>query len=146
MGFEGPLVSIVIPNWNGVEFLPTCLDSLRQQSYDRVEIVVVDNASTDGSPELIRSQYREVNLIALEINQGFTGACNAGIEGSSGEIVILLNNDTEADHRWVEVIVDAFSRHADAGSLASKMLLFDSRHILHTAGDFMRIDGRPGNR
>jgi GT2 family glycosyltransferase len=141
-----PLISVIIPNWNGGKFLPTCLDSLAQQTYPAVEIIVADNASEDGSQELIRSQYPDVKLVELPENRGFTGACNAGIEASSGAIIALLNNDTEVDSRWAENIVAAFERHPEAGIVASKMLLFDQRDHIHTAGDFFTLDGRAGNR
>ena len=88
-----PLVSVIIPNWNGIQHLPTCLDSLRAQIYPNYDVWVVDNASEDGSQDLVSGSYPEVCLSALPENKGFTGACNAGIEASTGEIVILLNND-----------------------------------------------------
>lgn len=141
-----PLVSVIIPNWNGSKFLPTCLDALAQQSYPAVEVIVADNASSDGSQELIRSQYPDVKLVELPENRGFTGACNAGIEASSGAIIALLNNDTEVDTRWAESVVDAFDRHPEVGIVASKMLLFEQRDHIHTAGDFFTLDGRAGNR
>ncbi len=141
-----PLVSIVIPNWNGASFLPTCLDSLRRQTHPRVEVIVADNASTDGSQALLEAQYPEVRLLALGENRGFTGACNAGMQAAQGEIVILLNNDTETEPDWIEQVVAAFERHPEAGLVASKMLLFDRRDTLHTAGDYYTVDGRAGNR
>lgn len=140
------LVSVVIPNWNGAVFLPTCLDALRRQTYLHVEVIIADNASADGSCELVRQQYPEVRLLELPENRGFTGACNAGMQAARGEIVILLNNDTEAAPDWIEQVVGAFERHPQAGMVASKMLLFDRRDTLHTAGDYYRVDGRAGNR
>ncbi|MBN1810256.1 MAG: glycosyltransferase family 2 protein [Anaerolineae bacterium] len=141
-----PSVSIVIPNWNGAQHLPTCLDSLRAQTHPRVEVIVADNGSTDGSLELLARDYPEVRVLALEENRGFTGACNAGMRAAQGEFVALLNNDTEADPRWIEEIVAAFERHPEAGLVASKMLLFDRRDTFHTAGDYYRVNGIPGNR
>lgn len=141
-----PLVSIVIPNWNGEHHLPTCLDSLRRQAYAPLEILVVDNASTDNSRELLSARYPEVRLIALPENRGFTGACNAGMQAARGEIIALLNNDTEVTPGWVAALVDAFARHPQAGLVASKILLFDQRDRLHTAGDLFRVDGRLFNR
>jgi GT2 family glycosyltransferase len=143
---EYPLLSVIIPNWNGGKFLPTCLDALVRQTYPSVQIIVADNASHDDSQELIRAQYPQVKLIELSENRGFTGACNSGIEAASGEIIALLNNDTEVDANWAAGVMDAFARHAEAGIVASKMLLFDKRDYIHTAGDFFTVDGRAGNR
>ncbi len=141
-----PLVSVVIPNWNGAHHLPTCLDSLRHQEYTPLEILVVDNASTDASRELVTRDYPEVRLIVLPQNRGFTGACNAGIQAAQGEIIALLNNDTEADPGWAAALVGAFARHPEAGLVACKILLFDQRDRFHTAGDLFRVDGRLFNR
>ncbi len=141
-----PLVTVVIPNWNGEAHLPTCLESLRRQTFRDFEVIVVDNGSTDGSLALLARDYPEVQVLALGENRGFAGACNAGIRAARGEFIVLLNNDTEAEPHWLEEVVAAFRRHPEAGLVASKMLLFDRRDVLHTAGDYYRVDGRPGNR
>ena len=141
-----PSVSVVIPNWNGAHHLPTCLDSLRRQTHRNVQVIVADNGSSDGSLELLARDYAEVVVLPLGQNLGFTGACNAGMRAAQGEIVVLLNNDTETDPRWLEEVVAAFERNPQAGIVASKMLLFDRRDTFHTAGDFYRVDGTPGNR
>lgn len=140
------VLSIVIPNWNGAKFLPTCLDALARQTYPDIETIIVDNASQDGSQALIKERYPDVVLLELPENRGFTGACNVGIQMARGEYVALLNNDTEVDPGWAGAVVDAFQRHPEAGSIASKMLLFDQRDHIHTAGDFFTVDGRAGNR
>jgi GT2 family glycosyltransferase len=141
-----PLLSIVIPNWNGARFLPTCLDALARQTYAHLEIIVVDNASQDDSCALLRTRYPDVILRELPENCGFTGACNAGIQMAQGAYIALLNNDTEVDPGWAEAVVAALERHPEAGSAASKMLLFDQRDRIHTTGDFFTLDGRAGNR
>ncbi|MFN3762560.1 MAG: glycosyltransferase family 2 protein [Anaerolineae bacterium] len=141
-----PLVTVVIPNWNGAVHLPTCLDSLRCQTFRDFEVIVVDNGSADDSLTLLARDYPEVRVLALGENRGFAGACNAGIRAARGEFIVLLNNDTEADPHWLEEVVAAFRRHPEAGLVASKMRLFDRRDVLHTAGDYYRVDGRPGNR
>lgn len=143
---NSPLVSVVIPNWNGAHHLPTCLDALRAQTYPQVEVIVADNASSDHSRTLLAEHYPEVRVVALPDNRGFTGACNAGMQASRGEIVVLLNNDTEAEPSWLSEVVSALDRHPDAGMVASKMLLFDDRTRFHTAGDLYRVDGRLVNR
>jgi GT2 family glycosyltransferase len=139
-------LSVVIPNWNGARFLPVCLEALRRQTYTPLEVIIVDNASTDGSPDVIKRDYAWVKLIELPTNTGFTGACNAGMRAAQGEIVALLNNDTEADPGWAAAVMDAFARRPEVGSVASKMLLFDKRDHIHTAGDLFTIDGRAQNR
>lgn len=143
---ESALFSVIIPNWNGLQHLPICLEALRRQTYPHLEVIVVDNASGDGSQALLKARYPEICLIALPTNRGFTGACNAGLLAAQGTYLALLNNDTEVDPGWVAAVVHAFEHHPDAGLVASKMLLFDQRDYLHTAGDFYQVDGWPGNR
>jgi GT2 family glycosyltransferase len=140
------ITSVIIPNWNGAEHLPTCLDSLQAQTFTDFETIVADNDSTDGSLALLERDYPAVRVLALDENRGFAGACNAGMRAAQGELIVLLNNDTEADPRWLTEVVAAFERHPEAGMVASKMLLFDQRDVFHTAGDFYRVDGQPGNR
>ncbi len=141
-----PRLSVVIPNWNGKHFLSACLEALRRQSYQELEIIIVDNASADGSQAFIKTEYPEVRLLELAHNCGFTGACNTGIAASNGEIIALLNNDTEVDEHWAAEIIAAFDEHHEVGIVASKMLLFNQRDRLHTAGDIFFTDGRAGNR
>jgi GT2 family glycosyltransferase len=142
----GSKASVIIPNWNGRHHLDTCLSSLRRQSYMEHEVILVDNASSDDSVALVRANYPEVTVIVLNENRGFTGACNAGYASADGDYIVLLNNDTEADEGWLAAIVEAFERHEEVGSVAGKILLFDRRNLFHTAGDYYRIDGIPGNR
>jgi len=143
---HSPLLSIIIPNWNGARHLPTCLDSLRRQTYPQREVIVVDNASTDESVALIRRDYPEVALVPLDENLGLTGGINRGIQVARGEVIAPLNNDTEVALGWAAALVAALLEHPEAGMAASKMLLFDRRDTLHSAGDTYGVDGIPVNR
>ena len=141
-----PAVTIIVPHLNGKHHLDDCFQSLRRQSFSDFEIILVDNGSSDGTQAYVREAYPEVRLLELGRNFGFTGACNAGWQAAEGDIIILLNNDTEADPHWLAEVVNAFARQPQAGMVASKMLLFDRRDHFHTAGDYVRLDGIPGNR
>lgn len=145
-GSELSLASVIIPNWNGAHHLPVCLEALQDQTYPAVEIIVVDNGSTDGSQRLIEEQYPEVRLLALDTNLGLTGGNNVGFRAAEGEILISLNNDTEAHPGFVEALMAAMEEQPEAGMVASKMLLFDRRDTLHSAGDGYGKDGIPFNR
>lgn len=138
--------SIIIPHFNGRHHLDDCLGSLRKQTVQDFEVILADNGSTDGTQAYVRQHYPEVRLLEIGYNSGFTGACNAGYAASTGEIAILLNNDTEVVPHWLEAILDAFARHPEVGIVACRMMLFDQRDHFHTAGDYYRIDGIPGNR
>jgi len=141
-----PLISVIIPNWNGAVHLPTCLQALRRQTYPNYEVIVVDNGSSDESLQILERDFPEVRVVALPFNRGFAGAANEGIRAAGGELIALLNNDTEAEPGWLAALAEALERHHEAGMAASKLLLFDRRDVLHSAGDFYRVDGVPGNR
>ncbi|NPV07251.1 MAG: glycosyltransferase family 2 protein [Anaerolineae bacterium] len=138
--------SVVIPNWNGARLLPTCLDSLRAQTEPSFETIVVDNASEDDSVALVRRDYPEVRLIALDRNRGFTGGVNAGIMAAQGEVVALLNTDVEAHPKWLRALLAAFEVDPQVGMVASRIMLFDRRDAFHSAGDQYGRDGIPRNR
>jgi len=138
-----PSVTVVIPNWNGRRFLDLCLESLRNQSLEGFQTVVVDNGSEDGSIDFVKERFPEVSVVALGENRGFAAAVNAGIEASATEYVVLLNNDTEQDRRWLEALVSAANDHPESGLFASKLVDFHDRRILDGAGDVMRLSGLP---
>ena len=130
-----PGIDIVIPNYNGREMLQICLDSLAAQSYENFEVIVVDNGSSDGSVELIHQRYPDVQLIELDQNLGFSAAVNHGIEQSTGEWVLLLNNDIEMDPHCLEKLAAATAGEPSYRMFALKMLSFHQRDVLDGAGD-----------
>jgi GT2 family glycosyltransferase len=142
----GSRVSLVIPTYNGAHLLPPCLDSIARQTRLPDETLVVDDASTDGTTALLARSYPWVRVVRHATNRGFAGAVNTGIGAGSGEIVVLLNNDTEADPRWLEALVAPLETEPEVGFCASKLLLFDRRDHLHSAGDGYTRGGVPVNR
>ena len=141
-----PFISVVIPNWNGASYLAGCLESLRRQGYDRFEVLVVDNGSTDGSDRMVEERYPEFRLVPMGRNLGFAAAANEGIRRSGGDLVALLNNDAEADPDWLAALAEGAANHPEADFFACKILLSDRRDVIHSAGDFYCRDGVPGNR
>jgi GT2 family glycosyltransferase len=139
-------VDIIIPTYNGYRHLDHCLTALQAQSYEDVRILVVDDASADGTPERLRRDWPQVDLLVLPRNSGLVTAVNAGLALSDAEYVALLNNDTEPEPGWLAALVDALERHPNAAAVASKLLLFDQRDTFHAAGDTYARSGRPGNR
>jgi GT2 family glycosyltransferase len=140
------MIDIIIPNYNGVDLLPTCLNALRRQTRRDFCVVVVDDGSADDSRALLARSYPEVQIIALRENRGLAAAVNVAFQATGGEYVVLLNNDTEAHPRWLEHLIGALDRFPRYAFAASKLLLFDRRDHIHSAGDCYRGDGVPGNR
>jgi len=139
---EKPLVSVIIPNLNGRDILACCLRSLERQAFKNFEVIVIDNGSTDGSVEMVRSDFPWLEIVVEnESNMGFAKACNQGIEAASGDLIALLNNDTETHPDWLAELVRASETDPDAGMFASKTLLFDKRDTIDTAGHLIYRDG-----
>ncbi len=136
-----PEISLIIANWNGKHFLTECLSSLRRQTFRNFETIFVDNGSDDGSVEFVRTQFPEVRLLALPENRGFTGGNLAGYELACGELIALLNNDTETEPRWLEQMHRAAQLYTKAGSFASKMMYFDERSRIENCGFDVGIAG-----
>jgi GT2 family glycosyltransferase len=129
------LVTVVIVNWNGKKFISECLDGLRNQTYIDHSVVLVDNASDDGSLEFVHEHYPEVKTIDLPENFGFAVANNRAIESVKDEYVALLNNDAIPFPTWLENLVKTLEKYPEAGFVASKMLLYDRPDIIDRAGD-----------
>ena len=129
-----PLVSVVIPNWNGLVHLPECIEALRCQTYPAFEVSVVDNDSTDGSVDWLQKHAPEVAIIRRPHNDGFAAAANAGIRSAAGEFIYLLNNDTRADPRCIEELVLALQR-SRFDFAASLLVFYDDPSLVNTAGE-----------
>jgi GT2 family glycosyltransferase len=143
-----PLFSVIVANFNGLRFLDVCLGALRAQTYSRVctEVILVDDASTDGSADFVRANYPEMRVIQADRNRGFIASCHVGADSARGEWLVMLNNDTEVEPGWLAALAACAQANPQAGAIASKMLLFDRRDVLHNAGDLMGADGIPRNR
>jgi hypothetical protein len=129
-------VNIVIPNWNGLRFLPACLASIKKQAFNSFNITVVDNGSNDGSLEYLQKHYPQIHVIALPENKGFSAAVNKGILSSTAPFVFLLNNDTELAPDCLALLVEAAKQEEqDFVFFSPKMLSFHERTVLDGAGD-----------
>lgn len=130
-----PMFSVIIPNWNGKQHLEECLNSLRHQLNQDFEILLVDNGSTDGSLDYVRTVFPEVRIEALPENLGFAGGVNHGIKAAHGQVIVLLNNDTEVDSLWLENLTLAIQEHPEIAIFASKLLNYYDRDTVDSAGD-----------
>jgi len=129
-----PRVSIIIPHWNGVDILSECLSSLKKCTYPEIEIIVVDNASTDGSPEWIQKNHPDVKLLQCEQNFGYAGGCNRGVDSASGDYLLFLNNDTIHEPDWIEPLVNTLQGDLTIGAVQPKILNYFERDLFDYAG------------
>lgn len=137
---SAPLVSVIVLNFNGQDFIDKCLDSLLAQTYPSLEIVVVDNASSDGSLVFVSGRYPEVMVVANERNLGFAEGNNVGIRRSTGKYVALLNTDAEADPNWILELVGVAEANPKIGMCASKVLFAQQRNRINSAGLLIYAD------
>ena len=134
-------VTIIIPNYNGKHFMEPCLASLKEQTCQDYKVLVVDNASTDGSLEYMKEHYPKIEVIALDKNYGFSKAVNVGIQHSTTPYVILLNNDTTVDPHYVEEMIKAIERSPRIFSVSSKMIQMYHPELIDSAGDLYTLLG-----
>jgi GT2 family glycosyltransferase len=128
-----PSVSIIIVNWNGWHFMPTCMAALAAQTVTDFEVIVVDNASTDGSVASIRRDYPHVRLIENTANVGFAVANNQALAHCRGRHIALLNNDTAADPGWLAALLGALAAHPRAaGACGTVVALDDPGRVIFT--------------
>ncbi|MCC6453670.1 MAG: glycosyltransferase family 2 protein [Caldilineaceae bacterium] len=125
--------SVIIPVWNGIDDLPACLSALADQSHTTLEIIAVDNASTDGSAHWIATYHPSVRLICNNENRGFGDACNTGMAQAGGDILVLLNQDTIVERGWLAALVSVLEENSDIGIAGSKALYPDGT-IQHAGG------------
>lgn len=137
-------IYVVIPNWNGQDFIAKCLGSLVRQTQKHT-VVVVDNGSVDDSISIVESQFPEVELVKLPQNTGFTGGVNTGIKYAlkkGAEAVVLFNNDAVASKDWLKELAIAGDEHPDAGMVTGKFMRMDRKH-LDSTGDYYSIWAMP---
>lgn len=143
---KNPLVSVIIPNYNGMAFLGQCLKSLNDQTFDDFEIILVDDVSKDDSVEFIREHFPKVKIVINKENLGFPKTCNIGIKLCRGKYVALLNNDTVVDKKWLEALVETIENNAAVGMCASKILSMGSVALIDSVGINICFDGMSRGR
>jgi GT2 family glycosyltransferase len=137
---SGPAVSVVIPSRNGATprnglvYLEMVLETLAAQSFRDFDVTVVDNGSTDGSVEYLRSRWPEVRVVELAENTGFPKAINRGVHASRGGYLALLNNDVELTPDWLELLVAELDRDPGVGFVTGKIMRHDDRNVIEQAG------------
>jgi GT2 family glycosyltransferase len=136
-----PLISTIILNWNGKEYLHPCLQSVKGQTYPNIEIILVDNASTDGSIDYIKNFFPDVRLFINHENLGYGGGNNRGIIEARGRYMFVLNNDTEIEKGCVEALWRCIETSLRIGVTTPKIVLYDRRDIIDAAGLTIYPDG-----
>ena len=129
-----PKVSVIIVNYNGRHLLDELFESLASQTRPADEVIMVDNASRDGSAEYARARFPWVKVITSPVNVGFTGGNNLGFDNAQGEYIALLNPDAVAEKKWLAELVQELEKDDRLGAAVSKVLLAADKPTIDCAG------------
>jgi len=141
-----PEIAVIIPHYNGVEILRDCLRSLYDSTQLPLEVILVDNASTDDSAKMVRAEFPTVRILPQFHNLGFAGGCNAGIRVTQAPFVLILNNDTIHQPGWLELLLDKLHSDPEVAVVQPKILSWQKRDQFDysgAAGGEMDIFGFP---
>lgn len=136
-----PAVDVIIVNYNGMEYLPACLESLFKTDYPLFSVLIVDNDSLDGSPEWVKEKYPEVRLIRNSQNLGFGKANNIGIEKGCSPYIALLNSDTVVEKGWLRPLIETARKDPSVAATCSKLLFLQNPRIVNGVGGGMNYVG-----
>ncbi|MCH7492997.1 glycosyltransferase family 2 protein [Patescibacteria group bacterium] len=133
--------AVIILNWNGREHLDLCLRSVYQQTYSKYQVVFVDNGSSDKSVDFVEAKFSSATIIRNRKNYGFAEGNNIGIRqalhNQDIKYIVTLNNDTEVHPDWLKYLMETAANDEKIGAVSSKMLFFDQRNVIDSAGDFL---------
>ena len=135
-----PLVSIIILNFNAGKLLLNCIESLTKLAYQNIELIIVDNVSTDNSQNQCKEKFPQVKLIQNKKNSGYCGGNNVGIKNANGEFIIILNPDTIVESNLIDKLLGAYNIHGE-GLYQPKILSLEDKTILQSTGNMIHVFG-----
>lgn len=134
MSHKLPLVSIIVLNWNGKKVIRQSLDSIRKLEYPNIEVIVIDNNSTDGSTEIIRKEFSEFLLVRNSKNLGFAAGMNVGIRKARGEMILLYNNDAIVHPRSLSILANRALSDDTIGMVGGLILYYEPSDMIWSLG------------
>lgn len=137
---SGPLVSIIILNYNAGKLLLDCVESVFKTQYNNIEVVVVDNASKDQSHKTCKEKFDKIKLIENKQNLGYCEGNNVGIRQANGEFIVILNPDTIVDPNWITELISAYRKHGE-GLYQPKIISLYEENILQSTGNMLHLFG-----
>jgi len=137
---ENPLVSVIVLNYNAGELLLNCIESVKKSAYKNLEIIVVDNISTDKSQKICKEKHPDIKLIQNDENFGYCEGNNIGIREAKGDYIIILNPDTIVESNWIEELISAYNKFGE-GLYQPKHLSLNEKTVYMSAGNMLNIFG-----
>ncbi len=136
-----PAVSVIVISFNNRKYVDNCLGALLKQTYRDFEVIVIDNASVDGTADYIEEHYPQARLIRAGDNLGFGGGNNLGAANARGKYLAFINMDTQAEPDWLDPLVTMLEENPDVGLATSKLLLIDEPDRINTCGNDIHLAG-----
>ena len=137
---ESPLVSVIVLNYNAGELLLNCVNSLKKSTYTNLEILVVDNISSDDSQKKCKEEFPDIKLIQNDKNLGYCGGNNVGIREAKGKFIVILNPDTIVDPNWANELISAYDAFGE-GLYQPKILSLNEENIIQSTGNMLHVFG-----
>ena len=137
---EKSLISIIVLNYNAGELLLNCINSLKKSTYQNIEILVVDNISSDDSHTKCKKQFPDIKLIQNRKNLGYCGGNNVGIKEAKGKFIVILNPDTIVEENWLDEMFNAFNEFGD-GLYQPKIISLNESDIIQSTGNMIHVFG-----
>jgi GT2 family glycosyltransferase len=137
---NSPLIYIIVLSYNAFEDISLCIDSLTKCTYPNLEILIVDNCSTDGTKERLNKKYPQLNIISSGYNGGYAAGMNYGAKYAlekNAEYILVLNQDTEVTPGFLQPMVDAMERDSQIGIVSPKVGYTDAKDIIYCAGGIL---------
>tara|TARA_Y100001936_G_scaffold202941_1_gene205745 strand:+ start:2377 stop:3417 length:1041 start_codon:yes stop_codon:yes gene_type:complete len=137
---DSPLVSIIILNYNAGDLLLNCVDSLKKSTYTNLEILIVDNISSDGSQKKCKEKFPDIKLIQNNENLGYCGGNNVGIKEANGKFIVILNPDTIIEPNCIDELILAYDKFGDA-LYQPKILSLNEKDVVQSTGNMLHVFG-----
>jgi GT2 family glycosyltransferase len=138
---KSPAVSVIVLNWNGKRYLGRCLDAIAAQTFQDYEVLVLDNASTDGSVEPVPIRWPSFHLVKFDQNLGFAVGNNQGAKLARGGWVAFLNNDAFPEPEWLAHLVRATQAHGEFTFFSSRLVYAEDTSLTQDTGDVYHVSG-----
>ena len=138
---DGPLVSVIVVVYNARSFLCALLAALARQTYPNFEVILFDNASTDGSADIVPTDMPGIRLLRSPVNLGYAGGNNAAVLSARGSYIAILNPDTEPEPEWLDALVSTLDADATIGLATSRIVLDTDHETINTCGNEVHVAG-----
>lgn len=143
---SNPMVTLIVINFNGLRYLAELFEGLESQTFQDFRVILVDNNSTDGSPDFVQIHFPSVSVLRLPTNLGFGQAANLAAKQSESRFIAFLNTDLKLKPDWLENLLAPLGEDPRLAATASKMLLYDRPHLINGVGGVMNYIGYTWDR